>query len=51
MNIKSQHSTPQEEFWAGEFGESYIGRNDSQDLLASNLTFFANALKHATKIS
>jgi pseudaminic acid biosynthesis-associated methylase len=49
--MKSPYSTPQEEFWVGEFGESYISRNNSQDLLASNLTFFSNALKHVTKIS
>ncbi|MFH2143395.1 MAG: pseudaminic acid biosynthesis-associated methylase [Bacteroidota bacterium] len=43
--------TPQEEFWAGEFGTQYIGRNDSQDLLASNLNFFSKTLKHTDKIS
>jgi pseudaminic acid biosynthesis-associated methylase len=43
--------TPQEEFWAGEFGTQYIGRNDSDELLASNLNFFAKALKNAGKIS
>jgi len=43
--------TPQEEFWAGDFGNHYIGRNDSSELLASNLSFFASALKQAGKIS
>lgn len=42
--------TPQEEFWAGDFGKDYIGRNKSQELLASNLKFFSSALKHAPKI-
>ena len=51
MNINETYSTPQEEFWAGEFGDQYICRNDSQELLASNLAFFANALKLAPKIS
>ena len=37
-------STPQDEFWAGEFGDSYVSRNVSQDLLASNIHFFAEAL-------
>lgn len=37
--------TPQEEFWAGSFGEEYIGRNKSQEYLASNLSFFSKALK------
>jgi len=40
-------NTPQEEFWAGEFGSEYVGRNDSAHILASNLSLFAKALKHA----
>ena len=39
--------TPQEEFWAGEFGTDYIGRNNSAQLLASNPNFFSKALKQA----
>ena len=39
--------TDQEAFWAGEFGNQYIGRNDSSQLLASNLNFFAQALRSA----
>ena len=33
-------NTPQEEFWAGEFGSEYIERNEGAKLLASNLSFF-----------
>ena len=51
MTKKTAYLTAQEEFWAGEFGESYIARNDGPELLASNLGFFANALKHAPNIS
>lgn len=47
----SDYVTPQEGFWAGEFGSEYIGRNDSQQLLASNLNFFTKALKQAGRIS
>jgi len=39
--------TEQEEFWAGEFGNEYIGRNNSKELLASNLNFFTKALHSA----
>ena len=39
--------TEQEAFWAGEFGTEYIGRNQGDALLASNLNFFANALSMA----
>lgn len=37
--------TQQEDFWAGEFGTEYIQRNKSDALLASNLDFFAKALR------
>lgn len=47
----SDFVTPQEEFWAGDFGSEYICRNDSQQLLASNLNFFNKALKQAGRIS
>jgi pseudaminic acid biosynthesis-associated methylase len=43
--------TEQEKFWAGEFGDKYIGRNKSLELLASNLNFFSKALNHANQIS
>ena len=42
--------TEQEDFWASEFGDSYIGRNRSDQLLASNLQFFSNALLAARSI-
>lgn len=38
-------TSEQEEWWAGEFGNNYIGRNRSDQLLASNLQFFARALR------
>jgi pseudaminic acid biosynthesis-associated methylase len=41
--------TEQENFWAGEFGDDYIGRNVSSSLLASNLAFFTKALARACK--
>jgi pseudaminic acid biosynthesis-associated methylase len=39
--LTSNFKTPQEEFWAGEFGDEYISRNQSRELLASNTFFFA----------
>ena len=51
MTAENSYTTPQEEFWAGSFGSKYIGRNDSKQLLASNLNFFAKALNQASKIS
>lgn len=37
-------NTPQEEFWAGDFGDEYIARNESPELLSSNLAMFAKIL-------
>jgi len=37
--------TDQESFWAGAFGTEYIQRNQGDALLASNLDFFAKALR------
>lgn len=37
--------TEQEAFWAGEFGNDYIERNQGSALLASNLDFFSKALR------
>lgn len=51
MTAMHNYATPQEEFWAGEFGSEYIGRNDSAQMLASNLNLFSKALKHAGRIS
>lgn len=39
------YTTEQESFWAGEFGDEYIGRNKSTSYLASNLNFFSTAFK------
>jgi len=48
--------TEQEAFWAGEFGNAYIDRNQGDALLASNLDFSAKlyalrmAFKHALSL-
>jgi spore coat polysaccharide biosynthesis protein SpsF len=42
--------TEQENFWAGNFGNEYINRNQGDELLASNLNFFVKALNQADKI-
>lgn len=36
--------TEQEAFWAGEFGNEYIARNQSEHLVASNLALFSKIL-------
>ena len=37
--------TQQEEFWQGEFGDDYIARNASSQLLAANTAFFAKVME------
>jgi pseudaminic acid biosynthesis-associated methylase len=44
------YTTEQEAFWAGSFGDAYIQRNNSDQLLASNLHFFSSALKQCGKV-
>ncbi len=51
MASAANYTTPQEAFWAGDFGTEYMGRNNSDQLLASNLNFFTKALKQAGNIS
>lgn len=51
MSNMPSYNTPQENFWAGSFGTDYIDRNKSSELLASNLNFFARALKRAGRLA
>lgn len=46
----NQFKTEQENFWASEFGNDYIKRNQGAGLLASNINFFVDALKNAQGI-
>jgi spore coat polysaccharide biosynthesis protein SpsF len=45
----NNYKTEQENFWADNFGDEYIGRNDSEDLLASNLSFFSKSFNQIGK--
>lgn len=47
MSDAPRYRTPQEAFWAGEFGAAYAQRNAGAALLAANLHFFATALRAA----
>jgi len=42
--------TEQESFWAGEFGNDYIKRNQGQQLLASNLALFTRILSRTERV-
>lgn len=44
------YKTEQEEFWSGEFGDAYIERNDSAQLLARNIGIFSDIIQRMNKI-
>ena len=44
------YKTEQEKFWAENFGDEYIGRNQGAQLLASNLNFFTKSLANAGRL-
>lgn len=48
--MSANFKTPQEDFWAGEFGDSYMGRNDAENLLAANIALFAKIFSSLKKI-
>lgn len=49
--MSGQGQTPQEAFWAGEFGTEYTARNAGEALAASNVRFFARALSAAGPVT
>lgn len=46
----SQFKTEQEKFWAEEFGDNYIYRNDNEALHRANVSFFKEVLRNAPDI-
>ena len=48
--MNTTFKTTQEEFWSGEFGNEYIDRNKSDQLLASNVHYFSKILKSCNGI-
>ena len=42
--------TAQENFWAGDFGTSYIDRNKSEKILAASIALFSTALRRTQGI-
>ncbi len=51
MNTSKNYTTPQESFWAGDFGTEYISRNQGDSLLASNLNFFNKSLSRVENLT
>ena len=49
--MKNTYNTPQEEFWAGEFGDDYTERNSEARWIASNIALFSRILSRTSGIS
>ena len=49
--MKKTYKTPQEEFWAGEFGNDYTERNAETRWIASNVALFAKILARTSGIN
>lgn len=46
----SEYKTEQEKFWSGDFGTEYIERNNDQDLVSPNISFFSKLFSEAQPI-
>ena len=42
--------TEQENFWAGEFGNEYINRNQGEQHIISNIALFGQILRSAPQV-
>lgn len=49
--MTTAYKTEQEAFWAGQFGNDYIARNQSEQLLAGNLVFFSKVLARTESVT
>jgi hypothetical protein len=49
--MNGNYETPQEKFWAGDFGDEYIARNNHPQLFASNLALFSRIFGNTLSIS
>ena len=45
------YKTEQEQFWAGEFGDSYRDRNDSESLLYTKVAMWSKMLRSANNVT
>ena len=48
--IKNRFRTEQEKFWAGQFGDEYIARNQGAERIASNTALFTRVLSRTRNV-
>ena len=46
----NNYATEQEAFWEGHFGDEYLKRNQSSDLIAAKTALFASALRKSCRL-
>ena len=46
-----KYKTEQESFWAGEFGNEYVQRNQGEDIVRSNLHMFVDVIERTSGIN
>ncbi len=51
MEINLQEVTEQEEFWANDFGDHYVSRNNSTELRVSNIALFSKILRKVSALN
>lgn len=49
-SLRQRVITEQECFWAGEFGNEYVSRNQSQEAQVASIALLASILPHCTGI-
>jgi len=49
--MNNEYESDQQTFWAGEFGDEYIGRNQGAERVAANTQLFSDILRHAGTIN
>ena len=45
------YDTTQENFWAGEFGDDYLSRNDGEQLIVRRMIHFSRFFKSTSNIN
>jgi pseudaminic acid biosynthesis-associated methylase len=51
LEINLQEVTEQEEFWANDFGDHYVSRNNSTELRVSNIALFSKILRKVSALN
>lgn len=51
FDMDNLYKTEQEAFWTGSFGDEYVERNNSDQLLASNISLFSTIISRTERLN